>query len=124
LEASADHPAASSTPQQKLSKTKQQENQAPQISASKVSLATYLKDKNSSGNQVRRFLATAGWLSKRGNASLKSVDVAKALSENHQSKLSNPSDCLNQNVGKGHCEKKGDGFFVTPEGWEELGDST
>ena len=36
-------------------------------------------------------------------------------------KLSNPSDSLNSNVGKGYCEKDGKHFFVTPEGRQSLG---
>lgn len=92
-------------------------------SQSAGSLANYLKTKDATSNQVKRFLATACWLSKKGNTTLKTADVSKALKDNHQSKLSNPSDALNKNVGKGFCEKTTDSFFVTPEGWEEIGDA-
>ena len=86
------------------------------------SLASFLKAKDAMSNQTKRFLATAGWLTKKGSTSLKTGDVSKALKDNHQSKLSNPSECLNKNVGKGFCEKTSDGFFVTPEGWKDLGE--
>lgn len=79
-------------------------------------LASYLTGTKSGANQVRRFLATAEWLHKKGNKRLKTVDVTKALQDNHQKRLSNPADCLGQNVGKGHCEKVGKEFFVTDDG--------
>jgi len=85
------------------------------------SLATYLKIKNAEKNQTIRFLATADWLRRRGEQNLSSGMVARALSENQQSRLANPSDCLNQNVKKGLCEKKNGGFFITPEGLKALG---
>lgn len=100
------------------------ENGGSSAAPSNVStLATYLKDKNATTNQTKRFLATAGWLTKKGQGNLKTGDVSKALKDNHQSRLSNPTEYLNQNVKKGHCEKSSGGFFVTPEGWTELGDS-
>lgn len=84
-------------------------------------LASFLKAKNASTQQVRKFLAAAVWLHDRGNQSrLATGDVTKALSDNHQSRLGNPADCLNQNVGKGFCEKDGKQFFVTDEGRNEL----
>jgi hypothetical protein len=79
-------------------------------------LASYLTGTKSGANQVRRFLATAEWLHKKGNKRVKTVDVTKALQDNHQKRLSNPADCLGQNVGKGHCEKVGKEFFVTDDG--------
>jgi hypothetical protein len=85
------------------------------------SLATFLKKAGGESKQVQRFLATAGWLFKRGATSLTTAAVSTALAENHQKRLANPADCLNQNVGKGYCEKQRDGFFITPEGWKALG---
>ena len=86
------------------------------------SLATYLRAKSAEKNQVMRFLATADWLRRRGEENLASGLIARALADNHQSRLANPSDCLNQNVAKGFCEKKpGGGFFITPEGLRALG---
>ncbi|QBR70197.1 hypothetical protein CU048_01660 [Beijerinckiaceae bacterium] len=89
----------------------------------KLSLASYIKSKEAETNQVMRFLATAGWLRNRGTKDLTTSGVAKALSENHQKRLANPSDCLNKNTAKGYCEKSKHGFFITPEGLKVLGES-
>jgi len=86
------------------------------------SLASYLKAKGGESKQVHRFLATAGWLFRRGTKELTSSLVAKALADNHQKRLSNPADCLNKNCSKGHCEKRKNDFFVTPQGWKALGE--
>jgi hypothetical protein len=85
------------------------------------SLAAFLAKKTATDNQIKRFLATAEWLHLKGTKRLQTKDVSKALSDNNQKKLSNPADCLNKNVAKGHCEKDGDNFFVTPEGRSALG---
>jgi len=85
-----------------------------------ISLASYLRTKKADGNQNKRFLVTADWLRRR-KQSLSSGAVAKALADNHQPRLANPSECLNRNVAKGHCEKTKDGFFITPEGLKEIG---
>jgi hypothetical protein len=87
-------------------------------------LASYLKATGGESRQVQRFLATAGWLYRRGNTSLTTAAVAAALADNHQKRLGNPADCLNQNVSKGYCEKQKDGFFITPEGWKALGEES
>ncbi|MCB0045982.1 MAG: hypothetical protein KDD92_11160 [Caldilineaceae bacterium] len=79
-------------------------------------LATFLKEKNASSPQVNKFLATAIWLHARGKRYLSTKDVTEALRNAQQSRLSNASDCLNKNVGKGFCEKHGSQFFVTPQG--------
>ncbi len=84
------------------------------------SLAKYLQTKNAATNQMKRFLATAEWLNLRGQSRPATSDVTKALKDNHQSKLSNPADCLNKNVKKGNCEKAGKQFFVTSEGRKSL----
>lgn len=93
------------------------------VSQAVGSLATYLKAKGATTNQSLRFLATAAWLAKRGQRVLATPNVSKALKDNHQTKLTNPSDCLNKNVSQGFCEKNGKDFHLTPEGWEKLGDS-
>lgn len=85
------------------------------------SLAAHLKLMNAEGKQVLRFLATADWLRRRGTVEISSGAVAKALTDNHQRRLANPADCLNQNVSKGFCEKTGKTFFLTPEGLKSLG---
>jgi len=86
------------------------------------SLAAHLKAKDAERNQVARFLATAAWLSRRGQTELTTKAVSTALSDHHQKKLGNPADCLNQNCSKGYCEKKGKAFFITPEGRAALGE--
>ncbi len=57
-----------------------------------------------------------------GNTPEHIAAIAKALSDHHQKRIGNPSDCLNQNCSKGLCEKTKDGFFITPEGWKALGE--
>jgi hypothetical protein len=86
-----------------------------------VPLATFLQAHNASKIQNTRFLATAQWLHRKGSKMLKTSDVSKALVDSHQSRLSNPADCLNQNVKKGYCEKTGNEFYVTEEGRSHLG---
>lgn len=83
-------------------------------------LAAFLSDKGATSNQVKRFLATAEWLHRKGKQRLQTRDVAKALQDNHQKRLGNPADCLNKNVAKGYCEKAGNEFFITPEGRQSL----
>lgn len=84
------------------------------------SLASFLKAKKATTNQTRKFLATARWLNLKGESNLTTALVTKTLAENHQSKVGNPADCLNQNVRKGHCEKRNKGFFITEEGISSL----
>lgn len=87
-----------------------------------ANLATYLKDKNATSNQVKKFLATAAYLQLNGKNRLSTTDVSNALRDAKQTKLNNASDCLNQNIKKGHCEKDGaKQFFVTSNGFTELG---
>ena len=84
-------------------------------------LVSYIKAKGGESSQVKRFLATADWLRLRGESELTTGKISKALSDNHQKRLGNAADCLNQNVRKGHCEKQGEGFFITPDGLKALG---
>lgn len=87
----------------------------------KETLAAYIKAKGGEDNQVKRFLATADWLRLRGEQNLTTSAVTKALKENHQKRLANAADCLNQNVSKGYCEKVDGGFYITPDGLKSLG---
>jgi hypothetical protein len=88
------------------------------------SLASYLRAKGGDSKQVVRFLATAAWLVRRGITEVTTGTVARALTDNHQKKLANPSDCLNKNVTKGFCEKiRDNAFFITSEGWASLGET-
>jgi hypothetical protein len=83
----------------------------------KKTLATHLKEKGATSNQIKKFLQTAIWLGKtKGKDRLTTREVSDALKAAHQSRLGNPADCLNQNVTKGYCEKDGKEFFVTEEG--------
>ena len=87
------------------------------------SLPSYLRTKGADTVQNQRFLATAAWLQHRGEKVLTTQAVSKALRDNQQKRLGNASECLNQNVGKGFCEKTTAGeFFITPEGWKHLGE--
>jgi hypothetical protein len=73
---------------------------------------------------VRKFLATACWLTAKGTERLTTGDITKALSDNRQGKLTNAAECLNNNVTKGFCEKEGKQFYVTEEGFTSLGKNT
>ena len=84
-------------------------------------LAAFIASTGGSSSQVKRFLATAEWLHRKGSQEVKTSEVTKALTENHQKRLGNAADCLSQNVSKGHCEKTGSSFYVTDEGRTELG---
>ncbi len=121
LPALIDHLAAlaKDVPADATDKTEKKEEKGD----SKVgALASFINDKAKGKSQVIRFLATAEWLHrKNGRKNIKTAEVSKALRDNHQKKISNPADTLNQNVTKGHCEKVGSEFFVTEEGKKELG---
>lgn len=67
-------------------------------------------------SKSKRFLATAEWLHRKGSARVQTNDVRKALKENSQSSVGNASQCLNNNVTSGFCEKDGKQFYVTDEG--------
>jgi len=85
-------------------------------------LAIFLKDKSATTNQTKKFLVTAAYLQLNGKSRLTTSDVVAALKSSNQSRLGNPSDMLQKNVGKGFCEKDGSkDFFVTSEGFEEIG---
>jgi hypothetical protein len=95
---------------------------APGAGKAKATLASFLASTNSKTNQVRRFLATALWLQNSGKTHLTTAEVSKALSDNHQNRLTNPSQCLAENVKQGFCEKSGKKeFYVTDEGRDEIG---
>jgi hypothetical protein len=85
-------------------------------------LAHFLKEKNATSNQVKKFLATAVYLhDTTGKDRLTTGEVKTALKNANQTKLTNPADCLNSNVKKGHAEKDGGSFFVTDPGRTSLG---
>lgn len=83
-------------------------------------LASFLKKKKAMDNQRRKFLATAVYLQLNGHENLTPKDITKALHNAKQTKLSNPSHQLSQNIKQGFCEKHGKSFYVTPEGISEI----
>ena len=90
----------------------------PEI-ASKA-LGAYLRERDATVNTNKKFLATSVWLESKGKKRLKPADVVKALRENSQTRLGNPSQCLANNIGQGHCERDGDEYFVTEDGKRSL----
>jgi hypothetical protein len=99
-------------------------NQAIQMqqddSIAQQTLPGFLQERGAIKPQIRKFLATAIWLTAKDKDRLATSDVTQALRESKQSRLSNASDCLNKNVAKGFCEKDGKEFFVTQEGKDSL----
>ena len=77
-------------------------------------------------SQADRFLATAVWLrDEKEQKSLKTSDVTRALKDSQERRLSNASECLNVNIGKGYCEidsrKSSERtFYVTAQGREHI----
>ena len=85
-------------------------------------LAAFLKTKNATSSQVKKFLATAIWLhDTTGKNRLETGDVVEALNKNSQGKLTNAGQCLINNATKGHAEKDGGRFYVTDEGRQSFG---
>ena len=86
-----------------------------------ISLPELLKRQKTTTNNSR-FLTTAAWLQENYEQSLTTGKVTEALGAARQRKIGNASDCLNQNIRKGFCERRADKtFFVTPAGMEEVG---
>lgn len=83
-------------------------------------LPAFLGEKNAKSNQTIKFLATAIWLHAKGSRRLKTGDITSAISNANQTRFSNPSNCLAQNVKKGFIEKTGSEFFVTDDGKASL----
>lgn len=83
-------------------------------------LPAFLKDKGATTIQTRKFLAVAAFIQLNGKDRLTTADVSSLLSKTSQTKINNPADTLNKNVGKGFCIKEGNSFYVTPEGFSEL----
>jgi len=85
-------------------------------------LSAYLKARNATSNQTRKFLATATWLTDTQNKSLMTTnDVTTALNDAKQTPIKNASQCLNNNIKQGFCHKNGKQFYVTDDGRGELG---
>lgn len=85
-------------------------------------LAGFLKAKNATTNQTRKFLATALWLTDTQNKEhMTTSDVSKALTDAKQTPLSNASQNLASNISQGFCHKTGKQFYVTDDGRGEVG---
>lgn len=97
------------------------QSSSPAKKGSKVTLAAFLSTGDRKKSQARKFLSTAAWLHDSGKDRLATRDVSEALSKNNQGKLTNPAQCLNDNVGQGYCEKDGGQFYVTEEGRKAIG---
>jgi hypothetical protein len=111
----------SATPRARTSSTRSPSaTEGEDSNAAAQPLASFLRDKNASTNQVKKFLATAIWLGAKGKNRLTTADVTRALKDSNQTRVGNPADCLNKNVAKGHCEKDGKEFFVTTQGAASL----
>jgi len=81
-------------------------------------LFQYLTEKKVTTNQVRKFLATAVFLSRNNDMSKLSTSmVSRALKSYKIDKLQNASDCLNKNEKKGYCIKDGKEFIITENGY-------
>ena len=83
-------------------------------------LSTFLRSKDCVDKQRRKFLGTAVWLQENGKQRIKTKEVTDALRAARQVKITNPSHQLNQNIAQGFCQKEGNGFYVTPQGVENI----
>lgn len=92
----------------------------PDTTIAQQNLATFLREKNATSDQKKKFLATAVWLEAKGKSRLVTGDVIKALKDSNQTRLSNASRSLTDNVSKGFCERDDKEFFVTEEGKNSL----
>jgi hypothetical protein len=81
-------------------------------------LFQFVTEKKAASNQVRKFLATAVFLSRSNNVSKLSTSmISRALKSYGIEKLQNASDCLNKNEKKGYCIKEGKEFIITENGY-------
>lgn len=84
-------------------------------------LPLFLKEKNATTNQNKKFLATAVFLQVNGKNRMSTSDVTKCLKDANQSRLNNASLNLSQLISQGFAEKDGKDFYITSEGFRELG---
>jgi hypothetical protein len=85
-------------------------------SIAQQTLALFLREKNATSNQTKKFLATAIWLKAKGQNRIKTGDVVRAISSANQERLKNASLCLRRNITKGHCDRDSQGVYVTDKG--------
>ncbi len=103
----------------KVKQVKKKANLSSQLAEPQDSpLSQFIVEKKGAKNQVRKFLATAVFLSRSNEGSrLSTPIVSKALKSSGIEKLQNASDCLNKNEKKGYCIKEGREFIVTENGF-------
>lgn len=92
----------------------------PDANIAQQTLAGFLKEKNATIKQTKKFLATAVWLEAKGKNRLITGDIIKALKDSNQTRLGNASRCLAENISAGFCERDGKEFFVTEGGKKSL----
>ncbi len=91
---------------------------SPDAAQTDSPLLQYLTEKRVTTNQVRKFLATAVFLSRNnGVTKLSTSMISRALKSYKIIKLQNASDCLNKNEKKGYCIKEGKEFVITENGY-------
>jgi len=83
-------------------------------------LSTFLRKRDCVDKQRRKFLGAAVWLQLNGKSIIKTKEVTDELKIARQIKITNPSYQLNQNINQGFCQKEGNGFYVTPEGVDNV----
>ena len=83
-------------------------------------LPSFLKEKNATSVQKRKFLATALWLQARGQERMMTRDIVRSLKDSSQSRLGNASQELGKNISSGFIARDGDRFFVTDQGKASL----
>lgn len=128
-------PKAAKVPKEKILKvSKQKTVKVPKVKAPKSPkvkkivgqtdspLYQFLLEKKAEKNQIRKFLATAIFLTKSNDLkALSTLMISKALKSSGIEKLQNPSDCLNKNEKKGYCAKEGKIFTITENGFLSIG---
>lgn len=92
----------------------------PDTNIAQQTLASFLKEKNATSKQAKKFLATSVWLEAKGKNRLTTGDIIKALKDSNQTRLGNASRNLTDNVSSGFCERDGKEFFVTDDGKRSL----
>jgi len=94
------------------------EGNKPAVEQIDSPLSQFIADKKVTTNQVRKFLATAVFLSRSNKVSKLSTSmISRALKSYGIERLQNASDCLNKNEKKGYCIKDGKEFIITENGY-------
>ncbi|MFC1965566.1 hypothetical protein ACFLWI_01270 [Chloroflexota bacterium] len=83
-------------------------------------LSSFLRDKNATRVQIRKFLATALWLQEKGKERMLTGDIIRALKDSNQTRLGNASRELASNISSGVIDRDGRQFFVTEQGKASL----